>query len=75
MPADVVVLDLEDSVAPEDKERPPAPVPCEAVAGFAPRETVIRINALSSPWHVADLAAAAQLRRRRHPAAQSQGCR
>ncbi|MET0427290.1 MAG: CoA ester lyase [Microvirga sp.] len=59
--ADAVILDLEDSVAPERKEDARRQV-CAAIAagGFGPRETIVRINALDSPWGEADLAAAAK---------------
>ena len=55
---DVVVLDLEDAVAPSAKESARDAV-CAAVRErrFGARETVVRINVLSSPWGHADLAA------------------
>ncbi len=58
--ADAVILDLEDSVAPDAKETARAQV-CEAVKAkaFGNRETIVRINALSTPWGVKDLLAAA----------------
>ena len=67
LPCDVVVLDLEDSVAPEAKESARDAV-CAALKDFiegglspnAPyghRETVVRINALTSLWGLADLKA------------------
>jgi citrate lyase subunit beta / citryl-CoA lyase len=60
LPCDVVVLDLEDSVAPEAKIAARA-LACEAVrvGGFGPRELVIRANGLDTPWGADDLAAAA----------------
>ena len=59
LPADALILDLEDSVAPEAKEMARAQV-AEAVkaGGFGGREVVIRVNAAGSPWGEADLAAA-----------------
>ncbi len=59
--ADAVILDLEDAVAPDQKDIARAQV-CAAVAagGFGPRQVVIRINALDTPWGTADIAAAAQ---------------
>ncbi len=59
--ADVVILDLEDAVAPEAKDTARAQV-CAAVSagGFGPRQVIIRINALSTPWGLADLEAAAK---------------
>jgi citrate lyase subunit beta/citryl-CoA lyase len=60
LPADGVIFDLEDAVAPEQKEAARGQV-CAAVAagGFGSRELVIRVNALDTPWGEADLAAAA----------------
>ena len=61
IPADALILDLEDAVAPEAKETARAQV-CAAVktGGYGPRELIIRINALDTPWGQADLEAAAQ---------------
>lgn len=58
---DVVILDLEDAVAPEAKDaaRDQA-VAAVAAGGFGPREVVIRVNALSTPWGEEDLKAAAK---------------
>ena len=60
LPADGLILDLEDAVAPDAKELARARV-CEAVAagGYGRRELVIRTNGLDSPWGPDDLAAAA----------------
>jgi citrate lyase subunit beta/citryl-CoA lyase len=55
--ADVIILDLEDAVAPEEKDDARARA-VAAVPGFAPRETVIRVNGAATPWHKDDLAAA-----------------
>lgn len=58
---DVVILDLEDAVAPEAKDAARAQA-IEAVAagGFGRREVVIRCNGLDTPWGADDLAAAAE---------------
>ncbi|MEJ2623116.1 MAG: CoA ester lyase [Pseudolabrys sp.] len=58
--ADGVILDLEDSVAPDAKEAAREQV-CAAVkaGGFGAREVFIRINGIDTPWHSDDLAAAA----------------
>src|ERR1041385_2860460 len=58
--ADGVILDLEDSVAPDAKETARRQV-AEAVkaGGFGHREVFIRINATDTPWHADDLSAAA----------------
>lgn len=59
--ADAIVLDLEDAVAPEQKDMARGQV-CAAVAagGFGHRQVVIRINALDTPWGAEDLSAAAK---------------
>lgn len=61
LPADALILDLEDAVAPDAKELARVQV-CEAVTanGFGRREIVVRINALSTQWGEADLAAVAK---------------
>jgi citrate lyase subunit beta / citryl-CoA lyase len=60
LPADALVFDLEDAVAPDAK---PAArrmaVAAASAGGYAPREVVIRVNALDTPWGRDDLAAAA----------------
>ncbi len=57
---DVVILDLEDAVLPDAKERARTDaVAAVQASGFGRREVVIRVNALSTPWGEADLAAAA----------------
>ncbi len=60
LPADALILDLEDAVAPDAKDVARAQV-CEAVKarGFSKREVIVRINALTTPWGEADLAAVA----------------
>jgi citrate lyase subunit beta / citryl-CoA lyase len=59
--ADGVILDLEDSVAPDAKEAARQQV-ADAVktGGFGRREVFIRVNGVDTPWHSDDLAAAAQ---------------
>lgn len=61
--ADVLILDLEDAVAPESKGIARQQV-SEAVGAeaFGHREVVIRINALDTQWGPADLEAAAAAR-------------
>jgi citrate lyase subunit beta/citryl-CoA lyase len=61
LPADGVILDLEDAVAPDAKSDARRQV-SEAVkaGGFGPREIFIRVNAIDTPWHNEDLAAAVQ---------------
>jgi citrate lyase subunit beta/citryl-CoA lyase len=60
LPADGVILDLEDAVAPEAKVAARQQV-AEAVqaGGFGAREVFIRVNAIDTPWHAEDLSAAA----------------
>jgi citrate lyase subunit beta / citryl-CoA lyase len=59
--ADGVILDLEDSVAPEAKEAARAQVAAAVKAGgFDAREVFIRVNGVDTPWHADDLSAAAQ---------------
>jgi len=58
--ADVIILDLEDAVAPEAKEDArAAAIATAAEGGFGHRELVIRINSLDTPWGQNDLAAVA----------------
>src|SRR6185312_9313403 len=60
LPADAVILDLEDAVAPDAKEAARQQVVAAVKAGgFGRREVVIRVNGLDTPWGAADLAAAA----------------
>jgi citrate lyase subunit beta/citryl-CoA lyase len=60
LPADALILDLEDSVAPDAKPAARETV-CAAVRSkaYGAREIVIRVNALETPWGTADLFAAA----------------
>lgn len=59
LPCDVVILDLEDAVAPDAKDvaREQA-VDAVRAGGFGRREVVIRVNGLDTPWGLEDLAAA-----------------
>src|SRR5689334_17997398 len=60
LPADAVILDLEDSVAPDAKEAARDQVVAAVKAGgFGKREVIIRINGADTPWHSDDLTAAA----------------
>lgn len=61
LPADVVILDLEDAVAPEAKEAArEAAVAAVREGGFGAREVAIRANGLDTEWGAADLAAIAR---------------
>lgn len=58
LPCDTVVIDLEDAVAPDQKlDAREQAVATVAAGGFGSREIVIRVNALSTEWGHADLAA------------------
>jgi citrate lyase subunit beta/citryl-CoA lyase len=59
IPADALIFDLEDSVAPDAKVSAREQV-CDAVkaGGYGGREVVIRVNALETPWGTDDLIAA-----------------
>ncbi|SRR6266508_368280 len=60
LPTDAVILDLEDSVAPDAKEQACKQVMAAVTAGgFGPREVIVRVNGIDTPWHADDLAAAA----------------
>ncbi len=54
--ADIVVLDLEDAVKPQDKDTA-REMAVEAVAEEWPMPVAIRINAANSEWHGPDLTA------------------
>jgi citrate lyase subunit beta/citryl-CoA lyase len=60
LPADALILDLEDSVAAEVKATARAEVG-QAIAkgGYGRREIIVRVNGLDTPWAEADIAAAA----------------
>ncbi|KPF86087.1 malyl-CoA thiolesterase [alpha proteobacterium AAP38] len=58
--ADVLILDLEDAVAPDAKEQARAQVMAAVhEGGYGSRELVIRVNGLDTSWGHADLVAAA----------------
>lgn len=60
LPADGVILDLEDAVAPDAKVAARAQVAAAVKAGgFGAREVFIRVNGIDTPWHAEDLMAAA----------------
>jgi citrate lyase subunit beta/citryl-CoA lyase len=60
LPADALILDLEDAVAPDAKVEARTRV-CEAAASgrYAPREVAIRVNSPGTEWHDEDLRAVA----------------
>lgn len=59
IPADALILDLEDAVAPDAKEEARQQV-CDAVkaGGYGKREIAIRVNGLDTPWGAEDIKAA-----------------
>ncbi len=63
LPADGIILDLEDLVAPDAKAGArDAIAAAVAAGGFGRREVLIRINALDSPWWTDDVAMAGKAR-------------
>jgi len=56
LPADCLILDLEDAVAPESKQMARKQVHAALKAGgYGRRETIARINGLDTPWGEDDL--------------------
>src|SRR5262245_37464360 len=63
LPADGIILDLEDSVAPEAKATAREQVAAAVDArGFGRREVIVRVNGLDTPWWLDDLGMAARAR-------------
>jgi citrate lyase beta subunit len=63
LPADVLILDLEDAVAPDHKDSARAAAVAAANSGaYGHRELAIRVNGLATPQAQADFAAVAQSR-------------
>ncbi len=61
LPADALILDLEDAVAPEAKTAARAQIVAAlAEGGYGKREIAVRINSLDSPWAAEDIAAIAK---------------
>jgi len=61
LPADALILDLEDAVAPDAKDTARSQV-AEAVAagGFGQREVLVRVNSADTAWFADDVAAVAR---------------
>jgi len=59
LPADVVMLDLEDAVAPDAKEAARAAAVAAVAEDFGLREVGIRVNGVDTRWADADFAAVA----------------
>jgi citrate lyase subunit beta / citryl-CoA lyase len=63
LPTDAVILDLEDSVAPNGKAAARQQVLDAVTAGsFGPREVIVRINGLDTQWWLDDLNAIAKVK-------------
>jgi citrate lyase subunit beta/citryl-CoA lyase len=63
LPADVLIFDLEDSVAPDAKEAARTQIAASLRAGgYGKRELVVRVNGAETPWQDDDLRFAAHLR-------------
>src|SRR3954467_14705085 len=68
LPADGIILDLEDAVAPDAKAMARDQIAAAiAAGGFGRREVIIRVNALDSPWWIDDMAMAGPGRPPGHP--------
>ena len=60
IPADALILDLEDAVAPDAKPEARARVCAAASSGeYGSKEIAIRVNGIGTQWHDEDIAAAA----------------
>ena len=55
LPADSLILDLEDAVAPDAKISARANIQAALESGFGYREATVRINGLNTPWGLDDL--------------------
>ena len=61
LPADAIIFDLEDAVAPDAKAEARDRVCAAASSGeYGAKEVTIRVNGLDTEWHAADIAAAAK---------------
>src|SRR5688500_8932278 len=57
LPADAVIVDLEDAVAPDTKDQARAQaIAAVRAGGYGRREVIVRVNGLTTPWGRADLA-------------------
>ncbi len=71
LPADGVILDLEDAVAPDAKAAARDQVAAAVKqGGFGSREVFIRVNGIDTPWHSDDCRP-----RRRWPRRTPSSCR
>ena len=58
--ADMLILDLEDAVKPEDKVSAREAAATAVAEGFGDKPVAIRVNGLGSLWHEADIALISQ---------------
>jgi len=62
LPADGLILDMEDSVAPDAKQLAREQIGAAlAAGGYGHRELIVRINALSTEWGARDIVAISRL--------------
>ena len=63
LPADGLILDIEDSVAPDAKAMARDQIgKAIAAGGFGKREVLIRVNSLDTPWWIDDIDMAGKVR-------------
>lgn len=63
LPADGIILDLEDAVAPDAKAQAREQIAQAVTAkGFGDREVLIRVNGLDSPWWIEDIGMAGKVK-------------
>ena len=61
LPVDGLILDLEDAVAPDDKDAARDQACAAAASGdYGRREVTIRVNGMDTEWHTDDMAAACE---------------
>jgi citrate lyase subunit beta / citryl-CoA lyase len=61
LPADALIFDLEDAVAPDAKQMAREQVAASVQAGgYGQREVIVRVNASASPWGADDVTALAK---------------
>ncbi len=61
LPVDVILFDLEDAVAPDEKVNARRTLADSLAAGYGPRLTVVRMNALDTEWGHEDAKAIAAM--------------
>jgi citrate lyase subunit beta/citryl-CoA lyase len=63
LPADGLILDMEDAVSPDAKELARQQiVAAVSQGGYSPREIIVRVNGLNTPWGRDDVAAVATIK-------------